>query len=129
MPAAPLPRMTPSEPTDLPGGYRVAALGEASAAALGKGVAADEVFAQVVGFDDRVPREFLDVPFFVGVAHTGYHVFPGYKGDVIEAHSTRRLDSVDNLEKSPFNPLATGGGPRWTATEWYRSGLVGLPPK
>ncbi len=83
----------------------------------------------LVGFGTNVPSAFRSVPFFVGVAHTGYHVFPGFKGDVIEAHSTRRLDSVDNLEQSPFNPLATGGGPRWTRTELYRSGLIGLPPK
>ncbi len=83
----------------------------------------------MVGFGTNVPAAFRSAPFFVGVAHTGYHVFPGFNGNVIEAHSTRRLDSVDNLEKSPFNPLATGGGPRWTASEWYRSGLIGLPPK
>jgi hypothetical protein len=83
----------------------------------------------LVGFGTKVPATFRSEPFFVGIAHTGYHVFPGFKGDVIEAHSTRRLDSIDNLEKSPFNPLANGGGPRWTASEWYRSGLVGIPPK
>ncbi len=83
----------------------------------------------LVGFGTTVPGAFRSVPFFVGVAHTGYHVFPGFKGEVIEAHSTRRLDSVDNLEESAFNPLATGGGPRWTRTELYRSGLVGIPPK
>ena len=83
----------------------------------------------LVGFDTRVPSEFRSAPFFVAVAHTGYHVFLGLKGEVIEAHSTRRLDSIDNLERSPFNPLATGGGPRWTATEKYRSGLIALPPR
>lgn len=82
----------------------------------------------LVGFGTTVPAEFRNVPFFVGVAHTGYHVFPGFAGDIIEAHSTRRLDSIDNLEKSAFNPLKTGGGPRWTTTEKYRSGLVGIPP-
>ena len=83
----------------------------------------------LVGFGTNVPGEFRRQPFFVGVAHTGYHVFPGMVGDVIEAHSTRPLASVTNLEKSPFNPLATGGAPRWTASEMYRSGLVGIPPK
>ncbi len=83
----------------------------------------------LVGFGTNVPREFRRVGFFVGVAHTGYHVFPGFMGDVIEAHSTRRLDSVNNLEKSPFNPLAAGGAPRWTSTEMYRSGIVGIPTK
>ena len=83
----------------------------------------------LVNFDTQLPNEFKDVPFFVGVAHTGYHVFPGFRGDVFEAHSTRRLDSIDNLEQSPFNPLARGGGPRWTRTEKYRSGLIGIPPR
>ncbi len=83
----------------------------------------------LVGFGTTVPAEFRSVPFFVGVAHTGYHVFPGFAGDIIEAHSTRRLDSFDNLEKSPFNPLKNGGGPRWTTTEKYRSGLIGIPPR
>ena len=82
----------------------------------------------LVGFGTTVPAEFRNVPFFVGVAHTGYHVFPGFAGDIIEAHSTRRLDSIDNLERSAFNPLKAGGGPRWTTTEKYRSGLVGIPP-
>ena len=81
-----------------------------------------------VNFGTTVPRELRSVPFFVGVAHTGYHVFPGFYGDVIEAHSTRRLDSVHNLEKNPFNPLASGGAPRWTPSEKYRSGLLGFPP-
>jgi hypothetical protein len=82
----------------------------------------------LVGFGTTVPSDFRSVPFFVGIAHAGYHVFPGYKGDVIEAHSTRRLDSINNLEKNPFNPLASGGAPRWTSTEKYRSGLIGNPP-
>jgi len=82
----------------------------------------------LVDFGISVPSSFRNAPFFVGIAHAGYHVFPGYKGDVIEAHSTRRLDSVNNLEKNPFNPLAGGGAPRWTSTEKYRSGLIGVPP-
>ncbi len=83
----------------------------------------------LVGFGTTVPAEFRRQTFFVGVAHTGYHVFPGFVGEVIEAHSTRPLASISNLEKSPFNPLATGGAPRWTPSEQYRSGLVALPPK
>ncbi|MEP6821208.1 MAG: hypothetical protein ABI946_02545 [Chthoniobacterales bacterium] len=82
----------------------------------------------LVGFGTQVPAEFRRAPFFIGVAHTGYHVFPGFEGTVIEAHSTRPLASINNLETSPFNPLASGGGPRWTPTEKYRSGLIALPP-
>ena len=82
----------------------------------------------LVGFGTRVPSDFRNVPFFVGVAHTGYHVFPGFQGNVIEAHSMRRLDSIDNLEQNPFNPLGSGGAPRWTPYEKYRSGILAVPP-
>ncbi|WP_413557480.1 hypothetical protein [Bdellovibrio sp. HCB209] len=83
----------------------------------------------LVGFDLDVPQSFIDSAFFVGVAHAGYHVFPGRFGEVIEAHSMRRLDGIDNLEKGPFNPLAVGGAPMWTKIEKYRSGIVAVPPK
>ncbi|MNL19628.1 hypothetical protein D3C87_1408400 [compost metagenome] len=82
----------------------------------------------LVGFDTTIPESFKKVPFFVGTAHAGYHVFPGKHGDVIEAHSMRTLNSIDNLQVSDFNPLATGGGPRWTRTEKYRSGVIAIPP-
>ena len=84
----------------------------------------------LVDFKDSPPKEFLNFPFFVGVAHTGYHVFSGFYGEVIEAHSTRSLSSVDNLERSKFNPY-TGGGPLWRVSkkEKYRSGLIAVPPK
>ena len=83
----------------------------------------------LVGFGTRVPAAFRSADFFVAVAHTGYHVFLGFEGEVIEAHSTRALSSVNNLERSPFNPLASGGAPRWTPREKYRSGLIALPPR
>jgi hypothetical protein len=82
----------------------------------------------LVGFKTTPPQQFLNIPFFVGVAHAGYHVFPGFYGQVIEAHSARRLDSIDNMQTSPFNPLAAGGGPRWTPVEKYRSGMMAVPP-
>lgn len=81
----------------------------------------------LVGFKDVQPPFFKDIPFFIGNAHAGYHVFPGRNGEVIEAHSMRNLDAKDNLEYSEFNPLKTGGGPLWTRTEKYRSGLVVVP--
>ncbi len=83
----------------------------------------------LVGFDLNVPQAFIDNAFFVGVAHAGYHVFPGSFGKVIEAHSMRRLDSIDNMEVGPFNPLAPGGAPQWTKIEKYRSGIVAVPPR
>lgn len=78
----------------------------------------------LVGFGTNVPRDFKQVPFFVGTAHTGYHVFPGYFGQVIEGHSTRPLTDFDTIESSPFNPLQNGGGPRGQ----YRTGLMAVPP-
>lgn len=82
----------------------------------------------LVGFGEVQPEFFKNVPIFIGTAHAGYHVFPGRNGEVIEAHSTRSLDSFENLEFSIFNPLAIGGGPKWTPKERYRSGVIVLPP-
>lgn len=81
----------------------------------------------LVGYGDVQPAFFKDIPFFIGIAHAGYHVFPGRNGEVIEAHSTRSLKSIDNLEFSEFNPLRNGGGPKWTPKERYRSGVVVVP--
>ncbi|WP_413943469.1 hypothetical protein [Bdellovibrio sp. HCB-162] len=83
----------------------------------------------LVGFDKVLPESFKKVPFFVGTAHAGYHVFPGAFSKVIEAHSMRRLDAIDNLEVGEFNPLASGGSPRWTRSEKYRSGVIAIPPQ
>ena len=53
--------------------------------------------------------------------------FPGLAGKVVEAHSMRTMIAKDNIEVAPFNPLATGGAPRWTSSEKYRSGLIAVP--
>ncbi|MGE0528303.1 MAG: hypothetical protein AB7G93_02415 [Bdellovibrionales bacterium] len=82
---------------------------------------------RLVGFGSDFPANFETVPFFVGIAHAGYHVFPGRRGEVIEAHSMRDLNSRDNMEFSWFSPLARGGGPKWTRTEKYRSGVIAVP--
>ena len=81
----------------------------------------------LVGFGNQKPLALARIPFFIGTAHAGYHVFPGFGGNVIEAHSTRNLNDFKNLEVSEFNPLA-GGGPKWTRSERYRSGVIVLPP-
>lgn len=83
--------------------------------------------SKLAGFKDKQPAGFNDVAFFIGIAHAGYHVFPGRGGDVIEAHSMREMIAKDNIEVSSFNPLGRGGGPRWTSTEKYRSGLIAVP--
>jgi hypothetical protein len=90
----------------------------------------------LVNFGVTPGAEFKTVPFFVGTAHAGYHVFPGMKGNVIEAHSMRELKSRENLEVGPFNPLyqpvngvqGGNGAPRWTRSEHYRSGVIVVPP-
>lgn len=87
----------------------------------------DDKFS-MVGFGEGTPNVIRNVPFWVGIAHTGYHVFPGTYADVIEAHSTRHITSYTNMEFSKFAPFAQGGGPRWSSTEKYRSGMIALPP-
>lgn len=81
----------------------------------------------LVGFKNAPPAVLRKVPFFIGTAHAGYHVFPGFGEKVIEAHSSRNLNDFKNLEVSLFNPLA-GGGPKWTRSEHYRSGVIVIPP-
>lgn len=78
----------------------------------------------LVNFGAEVPALMKQVPFFVGIAHAGYHVFPGHYGQVIEGHSTRQLTDSQTVESSPFSPLEDGGGPRGI----YRSGLMAIPP-
>jgi len=90
----------------------------------------------LVNFGVNPPAEFKQAPFFVATAHAGYHVFPGFNGQVIEAHSMRELSSKDNIEVGMFNPLyqpvngvANGNGaPKWTRSEHYRSGMIVVPP-
>lgn len=78
----------------------------------------------LVNFGTNVPKFFKRVPFFLGTAHTGYHVFPGTNGSVIEGHSVRNITSHDMIESSKFNLLAEGGGPNGA----FRSGLIAIPP-
>jgi hypothetical protein len=79
----------------------------------------------LVNFDHTEPAAIMKVPFFVGIAHLGYHVFPGAFGQIIEGHSTRIVNDPDTMQTSPFNPLVVGGGPRGGP---YKSGVVAVPP-
>lgn len=83
----------------------------------------------LVGFQTNPPRIIDDVEMAVGTANTGYHVFLVSRGSAIEAHSTRDISAQDNLEFNPFNPLKEGGGPIWTQTEKYRTGIMAIPPR
>ena len=81
-------------------------------------------FSSLVNFGVQPPLGLKKVPFFIGTAHTGYHVFPGKFGEVMESHSTRAITDPQTMESSPFNPLQNGGGPRGA----YRTGLMAIPP-
>ena len=78
----------------------------------------------LVNFGRQTPQVFKNIPYFVGTAHTGYHVFSGSFGQVVEGHSTRAINDPQTVETSPFGPLNDGGGPRGR----YRSGLMAVPP-
>jgi hypothetical protein len=82
-------------------------------------------WTSLVDFGRTPPAAIQNVPFFVGIAHLGYHVFPGTYGQIIEGHSTRIVNDKDTLQTSPFNPLVMGGGPRGGP---YKSGIVAIPP-
>ena len=119
-------------PPKTPGSWRPEWGGHALryASSVNKGMYYDVVVdnaTKLVGFNKTPPAAFKSVPIWVATAHAGYHVFPGRKGDVIEAHSMRQMNSIENIEFSKFNPLAPGGGPRWTASLKYRSGLICVP--
>jgi hypothetical protein len=90
-----------------------------------------------VGFGTSTPDIVRRAPFFVGIAHMGYHVFPGFSGQVVEAHSTRQVNDPKEVQSSAFSPLTPGagpqGGPRSTlpggyASDTYRSGVIAIPP-
>ena len=81
-------------------------------------------FSSLVNFGSQPPLGLKKVPFFIGTAHTGYHVFPGKFEQVIEGHSTRAITDSKTMESSSFNPLQDGGGPRGV----YRTGLMSVPP-
>jgi hypothetical protein len=114
------------------GGWRAEWGGHALryASSVNKGIYYDvpvDNVTKLVGFKKSPPASFRSVPIWIGTAHAGYHVFPGRRGDVIEAHSMRQMNSIENIEFSKFNPLGSGGGPRWTPSLKYRSGLICVP--
>lgn len=81
--------------------------------------------ASLVDFGETTPALLLRAPFFVGIAHRGYHVFGGAFGEVLEGHSERALTDYYAVEASAFNPLSREGGPRGGP---YKSGVIALPP-
>lgn len=84
----------------------------------------DDYFA-LTGFNRGVPSLLATSPFYVGMAHGGYHVFLGLKERIIEGHSTKDITNkamVENNRFDPLNPVQAGPSGR------YRSGLMALPP-
>ncbi|MGZ3650039.1 MAG: hypothetical protein ACXVB9_05375 [Bdellovibrionota bacterium] len=79
----------------------------------------------LVNFGTTSPSFLRSVPFWVAIAHGGYHVFPGTFGQVVEAHSTRQITDPKSLQSAPFNPLA-GLAP---TDGMYHSGIIAVPGK
>lgn len=79
----------------------------------------------LVNFGHFPPKWWKTVPFVVGIAHLGYHVFPATYGEIMEAHSTRKITDKKTVEKSKFRPLIPFGGPRGGE---YNTGLMAVPP-
>ncbi|HEY8278316.1 MAG TPA: hypothetical protein VIH99_01750 [Bdellovibrionota bacterium] len=82
----------------------------------------------MIDFGKKVPERIRNVPFFVGIAHLGYHVFPGSYGQIIEGHSTRKITDRLTVETSAFAPLTQDGGPHGGPNGAYKSGIVAVPP-
>lgn len=80
-------------------------------------------FRLLLNFGPQVPPALKPIPFFVGTAHGGYHVFSGTRGQVIEAHSLVDIDDPKTIDSSPFNPME-GQGP---GEGMYFSGLIAVP--
>lgn len=82
-------------------------------------------YSSLVNFEKDPPEWIKSVPFFVGIAHLGYHVFTGAHGEVVEAHSSRPITDKETVEKSEFSPGRRSGGPRGGM---YLSGIMAIPP-
>lgn len=100
------------------------------------GLQVDDV-TSAVGFGTGVPRIVKNVPFYVGIGHMGYHVFPAMGNRVVEAHSMRDVTDPLEIQAELFSPLSPGegpqGGPRSVLpgghkSDTYRSGILAIPP-
>jgi len=79
----------------------------------------------LVGFKRSVPTLLQNSPFYIGNAHSGYHIFIGLKDRIVEGHSTIDITNPRMLEDNVFDPLNEDSpGPSGS----YRSGLMALPP-
>jgi hypothetical protein len=78
----------------------------------------------LVDFKNDAPQSFKNVGLFIGVAHNGYHVFPGYRGFVVEGHSAMALTKYNTIEAQVFNPSDYNGAPKGE----FHSGTIVVPP-
>lgn len=84
--------------------------------------------------DIRALTAVKAAPYFIGVAHGGFHVFPGTYGTIIESHSPYNPDRAQNIEVGEFNPpfgspnglTVTVDGRRQMVH--YHSGIIAVPP-
>jgi hypothetical protein len=83
-------------------------------------------FRILVNFGRQTPEFLKSIPFFLGTAHGGYHVFPGTFGQVIEAHAQVEISNSRTVWSSPFNPNISGGGP---GNGSYHSGIIAIPAR
>ena len=79
----------------------------------------------LLNFGDNEPSILKKIPYFVGTAHMGIHVFSGYYGTVVEAHGSRLLTDLKTIESAPFNPLNIQAAP---SGGMYHSGILSIPP-
>ncbi len=79
----------------------------------------------LVNFGQQVPTFLKQIPFYVGSAHGGYHVFSGSHGNVMEEHSLVDITDPKSVDISPFNPMASQG----PSEGMLFSGLVAIPAR
>jgi hypothetical protein len=72
----------------------------------------------MVGFKDDPPKAFMELPLFIGVAHNGYHVFPGVKGINVEAHGSANFGERNAIETKWFKPNKGH----------LKTGIMAIPP-
>lgn len=83
----------------------------------------------LIDYQRTIPEKFRRVPFFVGTVHSGFHVFPGTFGHVIEAHNKSRPTNRRTIEDGAFDTLhPREPHPNGGAYGRYRSGLIAVPP-
>lgn len=90
----------------------------------------------LINFGPKLPASFLKVPFYVGTVHSGFHVFMGKGGYVVEAHNRKSITDPGNVEGGPFDPMGVNRG--WFSREKphpngdqygvYKTGLMAIPP-